>query len=151
MPRPPSSLGTMVCWFVIARARLGRMGEERVVANREKHRIVAEAMGGIKTVKLMGLERSYIAQFQAPAAELARSQAALAIISELPRHLLEVIAFGGMILFVLWLLATQGSMAEVVPPPLARVHWKLGSTVSTSWSVSVKRPTARMLPVLDGL
>ncbi len=101
--------------FVIARARLGLKGEDRVVANREKHRIVAEAMGGIKTVKLMGLERSYIAQFQAPAAELARSQAALAIISELPRHLLEVIAFGGMILFVLWLLATQGSMAEVVP------------------------------------
>jgi len=64
----------------------------------------------------MNLERSYVDRFQKPAAQLARNEAALQIISEVPRHLLEVIAFGGMILFVLWLLATRdGMIGDVVP------------------------------------
>ena len=49
----------------------------------------------------MNLERSYLARFEAPAFKQARGQAAYAVINDLPRHLLEVIAFGGMILFVL--------------------------------------------------
>lgn len=120
---PLAALGAAVLFglsygaiFLMARARLTRMGEERVTANRARFQIIGEAMGGIKNVKLMNLERSYIRRFQAPASQLARNEAALKIISEIPRHLLEVIAFGGMILFVLWLLATRdGMIGDVVP------------------------------------
>jgi ABC-type bacteriocin/lantibiotic exporter with double-glycine peptidase domain len=102
--------------YLLARRPLARMGEERVQTNKVKFQIMQEAMGGIKNVKLMNLERTYLARFVGPAQRQARNQAAQSIISELPRHLLEVIAFGGMILFVLWLLITQGgTVADVVP------------------------------------
>jgi ABC-type multidrug transport system fused ATPase/permease subunit len=102
--------------FLMARQKLTRMGKQRVESNRQRFQIMQEAMGGIKSVKLRNLERSYIDRFQEPAAKVARNDASLAIISELPRHLLEVIAFGGMILFVLWLLATrEGMIADVIP------------------------------------
>jgi ATP-binding cassette, subfamily B, bacterial PglK len=102
--------------YIIVGARLSRMGRERVDANRAKFQVMQEAMGGIKNVKLLNLERSYIDRFKKPAGTLARNQASLAVISELPRNLLEVIAFGGMILFVLWLLATRdGGVAGIIP------------------------------------
>ena len=120
---PVAALGAAVLFggsygviFLIARQKLTRMGKERVEANRSRFQVIQEAMGGIKAVKLMSLERSYLDRFQIPAAKVARNEASLAIISELPRHLLEVIAFGGMILFVLWLLATrEGMITDVIP------------------------------------
>jgi len=102
--------------YLLVRTRLSRMGSERVDANRAKFQVMQEAMGGIKNVKLLNLERTYIDRFRIPAGTLARNQASLAVISELPRNLLEVIAFGGMILFVLWLLATrEGGASEIIP------------------------------------
>lgn len=107
------SYGTI---YVLARTRLNRIGHERWAANRARYQIIGEAMGGIKNVKLMNLEQSYMDRFRGPATQIARNEASLKIISELPRHLLEVIAFGGMILFVLWLLATRdGMIGDVIP------------------------------------
>lgn len=108
--------GTYGLIFTTTRRKLTRMGQGRVEANREQYQIVQEAMGGIKNVKLMALERSYLARFRRPSHRAARQQAGLALIAELPRQLLEVIAFGGMVLFVLWLLARRdGMIGDVLP------------------------------------
>lgn len=102
--------------YLLVRGPLARMGAERVQTNKDKFQIMQEAMGGIKNVKLMNLERTYLGRFRDPAQRQARNQAAQSVMSELPRHLLEVIAFGGMILFVLWLLITQqGTVSDIVP------------------------------------
>jgi ABC-type multidrug transport system fused ATPase/permease subunit len=121
--QPRAALGAAVLFggaygliLLVTKTPLARMGRERIEANREKFQIMQEAMGGIKNVKLGNLERSYIDRFRDPARVQARNQAALSVISDLPRHMLEVIAFGGMILFVLWLLASRGgSVSEVIP------------------------------------
>ncbi|PZX50004.1 ABC transporter ATP-binding protein [Cereibacter changlensis] len=120
---PAAALGAAVLFggaygliYLLVKRPLARMGEELVETNRVKFQIMQEAMGGIKNVKLMNLENSYLERFKDPSYSQAKNQAAYAVISELPRHLLEVIAFGGMILFVLWLLITQGGMiADIVP------------------------------------
>ncbi len=102
--------------YLFVRTRLTRMGEERVASNRARFQVMQEAMGGIKNVKLLNLEHNYIERFKEPASRLARNQASLSVISEMPRNLLEVIAFGGMILFVLWLLATRdGDVSGIIP------------------------------------
>ena len=122
---PRAALGAAVLFggsygliYLFTRARLSRMGTERVTSNQAKFQVMQEAMGGIKNVKLLNLERSYIERFKKPAGQLARNQASLAVISEMPRNLLEVIAFGGMILFVLWLLATRGGDVSGIIPLL---------------------------------
>lgn len=102
--------------FLATRARLTRMGQGRVAANRAQFQIIHEAMAGIKNVKIRALERSYLDRFRAPSQDSARHQAGVALISELPRQLLEVIAFGGMVLFVLWLLVrNDGAIGDVLP------------------------------------
>ncbi|WP_202948655.1 ABC transporter transmembrane domain-containing protein, partial [Oceaniovalibus guishaninsula] len=96
--------------------RLGRMGTDRLLANRERQQVVGEAFGGIKEAKLMGLESHYLGRYLDPSRRLARHQASLAIIGELPRYAMEALIFGGMLLFLLFLLWTRdGSLAQVVP------------------------------------
>ncbi|CAM4295105.1 ABC transporter ATP-binding protein [Palleronia rufa] len=95
---------------------LERMGNSRYEANRERFKIAQEALGGVKDVKMLNLEQSYIDRFIAPSLRVARAQARMAIVSEMPRIVLEGIVFGGMMLFLLWTLAqNQGSLSAVLP------------------------------------
>lgn len=104
--------------FLVIRRRLNALGEVRLDANRERYRIMQEALGGIKEVKILNLEMSYIGRFHEPAKLLANSQSAMTVISELPRHILEGVTFGGMLLFVIWLLFSGDSGIEGVIPVL---------------------------------
>jgi ABC-type multidrug transport system fused ATPase/permease subunit len=94
---------------------LSRMGTERVKANQERFTAVSEAFGAAKEVKVGGLEHAYIQRFTAPAQTYARHQASAQVISQLPRFALEAIAFGGMLLVMLYLMAQSGSFASALP------------------------------------
>ena len=98
------------------RRLLNRIGEQRVHANRERYQAANEAMGGIKDVKMLGLENAYLRRFREPAAVFARAQALAAILGQIPRYVLEAVAFGGMLVILLVLLArADGRLEEVIP------------------------------------
>ena len=102
--------------YLGVRNRLGRLGEARFEANHQRFQAAGDAVGGIKDVKILGLEETYLRRFQKPALALAEYDATSAVISEFPRHILEAIGFGGMLLFVLVMLATdEGSLGAVLP------------------------------------
>lgn len=90
----------------------------RLEANSQRFQIMQEALGGIKDVKLMGLERTYLNRFHGPASRLAEYQAKVALISDLPRHALEPVVFGGMLLFVISLLLTSSGDLDAIVPVL---------------------------------
>jgi ABC-type multidrug transport system fused ATPase/permease subunit len=95
---------------------LRRIGRDRLRANEERYRLAQEAMGGVKDVKLLGLEDVYLTRFRDPASRFARRQAAAGVIGQLPRYLLEAIVFGAMLGLVLTLLATaEGRLDSVLP------------------------------------
>ena len=101
--------------FKITRGVLTRIGQERVKANRWRFTAVSEAFGAPKEIKVAGLEQAYIDRFSDPAQTYARHQASAQVISQLPRFALEAIAFGGMLLVVLYLMAQSGSFAGALP------------------------------------
>ena len=101
--------------FKASRGLLNRMGTERVTANQARFTAVSEAFGASKEVKVGGLEQAYIDRFSDPARTYARHQAMAQVISQLPRFALEAIAFGGMLLLVLYLMAQSGSFASALP------------------------------------
>lgn len=94
---------------------LTRLGHERVKANQGRFSAVSEAFGASKEVKIGGLEQAYINRFSGPAQTYARHQATVQVISQLPRFALEAIAFGGMLLVVLHLMAQSGSFPRALP------------------------------------
>jgi len=101
--------------FLTTSGSLARTGTERIKANQERFTAVSEAFGAVKEVKVGGLEHAYIQRFAVPAQTYALHQSRASIISQLPRFALEAIAFGGMLLLVLYLMAQSGSFATALP------------------------------------
>jgi ABC-type multidrug transport system fused ATPase/permease subunit len=97
------------------RGLLSRIGTERVKANQERFTVISEAFGGSKEVKVGGLEQAYIRRFSKPAQTYARHEATAQTISQMPRFALEAIAFGGMLLVVLYLINKSGSFVSSLP------------------------------------
>lgn len=102
--------------FVFVRRRLNRMGQQQALANILRYRAAQEAFGGIKDVKLMGLEAGYVRRYDEHTRVTVETSSASQIIGELPRFLLEAIAFGGLVLIILGLLIVQeAKLADVLP------------------------------------
>jgi ABC-type multidrug transport system fused ATPase/permease subunit len=109
------SYGTV---FIISRKKLRRIGAERVQSNEARYRFAQEALGGIKDIKLRGLEAVYLERFSRPAFAFADRQATAKLIAQLPRYLLEGIVFGGMMALLLGLLLAGDGRVETVIPTL---------------------------------
>ena len=101
--------------FRATRGFLTRIGHERFKANEGRFAAVSEAFAAPKEIKFASLEQRYVQRFSVPAQAYARHQATAQVISQLPRFALEAIAFGGMLLVVLYLMAQSGSLASAMP------------------------------------
>jgi ABC-type multidrug transport system fused ATPase/permease subunit len=102
--------------YLGVRRTLTRIGRQRYLANQERFRIAGEAMGGIKEIKVIGLEATYLRRFQDPARRMASVVAVSSVIGELPRNILKAIGYGALLFFVLFLLLTgDGSLGSVLP------------------------------------
>lgn len=106
--------------FMTVRQRITQLGQSRALAERERFRLASEALGGIKTVKILGRERHYVAHFEDASLRLARNQATSQTLGVLPRYAIEAVAFGGIILLTLVLMvhyahSDTGALSHVLP------------------------------------
>jgi ABC-type multidrug transport system fused ATPase/permease subunit len=108
--------GTYCLIFFLVRKYLVKAGNERIISNQDRYRAIQEALGGIKDVKLLALEPNYTNRFNNNSIAFARQEAAASIVSQLPRYLLEVIIFGGMVVLLLVLLAAGEGRLEAALP-----------------------------------
>ena len=101
--------------YAALRQRLTRAGKARLAANLGRFQVLTEAFGGIKEVKIAGLEQAFLDRFESPAYRFARTQVIATVIGQMPRQALEIIAFGGMLLVVLYLMRTAQGLQGALP------------------------------------
>jgi len=101
--------------FYFVRHYLDSIGKERLKNNELRFLAISEAFGAAKEVKVGGLEETYIKRFFDPARIYGRKQAAASAIAILPRFFLEAIAFGGIILIVLYIIKQTGNFNSALP------------------------------------
>jgi ABC-type multidrug transport system fused ATPase/permease subunit len=106
---------TYVGIFTTVSRRLKRLGQAHIKANQERFTTVSEAFGAVKEVKIGGLEQAYIQRFVKPAEIYANSQATAQAISQVPRFVMEAVAFGGMLLVIMYLMVQSGTFAGALP------------------------------------
>jgi ATP-binding cassette, subfamily B, bacterial PglK len=106
---------TYLIIYIFSRTFLKFIGDERFKANRLRFTIVGEAFGAVKEIKLGGFEKKYIDQFSEPAKKLARYEAFMGVLTQLPRFAIEAVAFGGMLLITLYLMAKTNDFVNIVP------------------------------------
>ena len=107
--------GTYGLIYFGVRSYLTRIGAERVRTNKERFQAVQEAFGGIKEVKVCGLEAPFLKRFEPPANRFARVQANAAILGQLPKFVLQGIAYGGVFIVILYMMGRPGGLQEAVP------------------------------------
>lgn len=108
--------GSYVVIYLRLRGLLHHAGEDMVKALEQRYRIAQEATGGIKDVKLLGLEASYEQEFAGASDRSANAVIRVGIMSDLPRFVLEAITFGALLGLVLVLLfRNDGNIASIVP------------------------------------
>ena len=101
--------------FYLINGYLKKIGKERLLSNNNRFTTITEAFGAAKEVKIGGLEQNYINRFTKSAQIYARHEASSKIFAQLPRYALEAIAFGGIMLVILYLISQKGSFNSALP------------------------------------
>lgn len=94
---------------------LNRIGKERLKNNELRFMSISEAFGASKEIKVGGLEQIYIKRFSKSAYKFSKNQSSAAVIAALPRFAFEAIAFGGVMLLILYLMWQKGSFGNALP------------------------------------
>ncbi|HEX6924631.1 MAG TPA: ABC transporter ATP-binding protein [Longimicrobiaceae bacterium] len=101
--------------YTVIRRRQLQLGVDRVEASSLRFKSAQEALIGIKEVKVLGREAEFVRRFSEASRTYASTQASNAAISELPTFALETVAFGGILLVVLYAFTRGGETATVLP------------------------------------
>ncbi len=99
----------------LIKTKLQKSGKERLTANAARFRYATEALSGIKTTRVMGIELYFLNNYADNSLTYARLQIFANLAGTLPRYFLEAIAFGGIVLFFVLRLAAGGSISELIP------------------------------------
>ncbi|MDA7442464.1 ABC transporter ATP-binding protein/permease [Candidatus Pelagibacter ubique] len=94
---------------------ISRIGKERLKNNHLRYRVVSQTFGSIKNVKVRGSEKINLQLFSNSASNFARSETYAHLTGSLPRFILEGIAFAGIMLILLYLIAQKGTMISALP------------------------------------
>ena len=102
--------------FKGVRNRLNKNGIAISKVNEERFRLMNEGFGGIKDLLLMGRDNDFISRFNKSGKTLAYSQGTNAALAQAPRYFVELLAFGSMIVLVLYLIASHnGNLGMILP------------------------------------
>jgi ATP-binding cassette, subfamily B, bacterial PglK len=107
--------GAYLFIFYYVRNYLSKIGNRRSINNRLRFKTLSEAFGASKEIKFKGLEEIYIRRFSDFSQKFALSQASAQVISQLPRFILEAVAFGGIMLIILYRMTLTGNLNSSLP------------------------------------
>lgn len=99
---------TYIITFIVVRSYLklhGRILSQVLV---KRFRLINEGFGAIKEILLLGREKNYLKEFKQTGKTFAFSNGATLALTQLPRYLIELIAFGSLVLLVIYIVFTQG-------------------------------------------
>jgi HlyD family secretion protein len=106
--------GSYVAIFSFIKNRLGIYSKRFQVANVAKFRLISESLGGIKEIQLFGTEAQYDAALNRVNFTTSRALASTIIFGELPRFLIETIAFCALLSVSIYLLVSGKSATQIV-------------------------------------
>jgi len=102
--------------FKIARLQLDKNGLSITNEQAKRFKLMGEGFGGIKDTLLLGRQSIFIKRFASASNKFARSQGNTQVLAQVPRYMLELLAYGSIISLILYLLITANSnLAQILP------------------------------------
>jgi len=100
--------------LLATRRALDRSARDRFLANEGRFRVISEAVGGFKEVKVLGLEKLYVSRFEEKARSFAQRYLDVQIIAQTPRYILEALLIGGALGAAVYLVLALPSPAQSI-------------------------------------
>lgn len=102
--------------YRIVRQRLIRNGGITTSSQRLRFKLMGEGFGGIKDALLLGRQQVFTDRFDLASTRFADAQGKNQVISQIPRFVMELVAFGSVIFLILYLLAAHdGNLGSILP------------------------------------
>jgi len=102
--------------YRIVRQRLIRNGGTITSAQRMRFKLMGEGFGGIKDALLLGRQQVFTDRFDQASIRFADAQGKNQVMSQVPRFVMELVAFGSVIFLILYLLAAHdGNLGTILP------------------------------------
>lgn len=109
-------LGFYLIIYRLVRSRLKHNGQVISDVTTQRFRLMNEGYGGIKDIILLGARRGFVDQFEDSGKPFAKATSENMILGFLPRYIMELIAFGSMILLILVMVKTnQEGLSGIIP------------------------------------
>jgi ATP-binding cassette, subfamily B, bacterial PglK len=105
--------------YKVVRTRLQRNGKTISEVNEQRFHLMNRGFGGIKDLLLLGRSDYFIKCFNQTSRTLAYTQGANIALVHVPRYFMELVAFGSMIVLVLYLIASHDSNFGMILPILS--------------------------------
>lgn len=107
--------GTYLLLNVIIKRKLKKSGEARLIANQGRFRKANEALSSIKTTKVMGVESFFIKDYSKHSKKFSDYNIFANVAGKLPHYLMETIAFGGIVFFIVFQILRGNQMTTLIP------------------------------------
>ncbi len=137
--------------YVNRSLRLEQLGRERLSTNLTRYKTIVEVFSGIKTIQSSGVQDVFIRRFEAASECFSSVHLRFEILSLIPRYVIETLAFGGILVALLYTLMTGTGLITVLPTlsVFALAGYKLLPALNKAFtSISTLR---HHLPVIDEL
>lgn len=95
--------------------RMKTEGQLRLRANKERFRLAGEALGGIKDIKVIGVEKYFLNRYSKHSGTFSDVQSRNQIIGQIPRYVMETIAFGGIVSLLIFSVSSHMSIQKIIP------------------------------------
>lgn len=92
-----------------------KLGKDRFSTNKSIFTSISEAFSAIKEIKITGIENEYIKKFSTKSQILSKIKTSTGLIVNFPRFIIEGLAFGGIILFILYLINRNNNFIDILP------------------------------------
>jgi ABC-type multidrug transport system fused ATPase/permease subunit len=101
--------------YNIAQKKLAKLGLERFDANAQRSKVVGEAFGGIKDIKVLNREQYFLNMFSRHARMAESKMVSLGLISQLPSYVMEAVSFGGILIIIIYFLMVREDYRQALP------------------------------------
>ncbi len=140
--------------YLSTRRIISRFGEDRVEANSARFRHANDSLAGIKDIKLLGRELTYLDRYEFESIRWARTLIKVDIFTQVPQFAMQALALGGIIILSIMLLdpvsvASGTALGDFLPviglfafagqrllPELSKLYQSLALIQSGSAAVS---------------
>lgn len=107
--------GAYLIAYKIIKRSLSVAGRKSALANTNQYKAIGEAIEGVKEIKVLGKEDIFVQNYAQNALQFAKAEAINTVSPFITRYILEIVAFGGMLLMVLFLIHQKGNLTVMLP------------------------------------